>query len=302
LQPGDRVCIVSPASPPSRDGVAAGVEMLSSWGLDVVVAPHAFDEHGGFLAGSDENRACDLNDAFRDPMVRAVFASRGGKGAYRIVDRIDFGAVRADPKLLVGFSEITILHLAVLQRSRVPGIHGPMVDWNADFFGRSSADALRRAVMTSDAIEVASDADEPTSVLTTRGRASGPLIGGNLDMLRTAHGSYLPGLAGAILFIEDAVGDEIGRVDRSLHQLRNAGLLTDVAGVAVGRFGAGETVRRPGRWTVTDVVHDQLARLGVPVLGGLPLGHGPHPATVPMGTMATLDADAGTLTVDAAAR
>jgi muramoyltetrapeptide carboxypeptidase len=298
LRPGDRVRIVSPASTPSRRGVEAGVGLLSSWGLKVEVAPHVFDEFAGFLAGTDAARASDLNDALRDPGVRAVFASRGGKGAYRLLELLDYSAVEADPKLVVGFSEVTIIHLAILQRCSVPGIHGPFASWSFDGCGPGSAERLRRAVMTTEAVDLRSDASESTSALTTSGAASGPLVGGNLDMVRTAAGSCLPELAGAILLIEDPGRDQIGRIDRSLHQLRSTGLLRGVAGVAVGQFGDIEP--RPGRWTVIDVLRDQLSRLGVPILGGLPLGHGLHPATTPVGTQATLDAEAGTMTVEAA--
>lgn len=300
LQPGDRVRIVSPASPPGRDSIALGCELLRSWGLEVEVAPHVFDEHAGFLAGTDDDRLADLNDALSDPAIRAVFASRGGKGAYRIVDRVNYRAIRADPKLLVGFSEVTILHLAILQRAEVPGLHGPFASWDSARCGPASAELLRRALMTAEPVSIHTDPSEATASLTTAGTASGALIGGNLDMIRTAHGSFLPDLTGAILLIEDPVNGELGRVDRSLHQLRNAGALDRLAGVAVGQFGDVES--GTDRWTIADLLGDLLRRLSVPVLGGLPLGHGPDPATVPIGTTATIDADVGTLVVDPATR
>src|SRR4051794_22378181 len=117
LCPGDRVRIVSPASPPGRDGVARGVEVFTSWGLQVELGEHVFDQWG-YMAGRDEDRAADLNDAFRDPGVRAIIATRGGKGAYRIVDDLDTDAVVRDPKPLVGFSDITHLHLFLWARCR----------------------------------------------------------------------------------------------------------------------------------------------------------------------------------------
>jgi len=298
LRPGDRVRIVSPASTPTRNGVAVGVDLLSSWGLEVEVGEHVFDEFAGYLAGPDDARASDINSAFADPAVRAIFASRGGKGAYRLVELLDYSAIDEDPKLLVGFSDITILHLAVLQRCAIPGIHGPMANWSFEFCGPSSAEQLRRAVMTTEPVQLRSDPCESTAQLTTGGIATGPLIGGNLDMVRTAYGSYLPDLDGAILLIEDPVQDQIGRIDRSLHQLRAAGVLDRIAGVAVGNFG--DITPGPGRWTVPDVLRDQLARLEVPILGGLPLGHGLHPATAPIGPFAVLDANAGTLNIDPA--
>lgn len=181
-------------------------------------------------------------------------------------------------------------------RSRPPpGLHGPFASWDSARCGPVSAELLRRALMTTEPVSIHTDPSEATASLTTAGNASGALIGGNLDMIRTAHGSLLPG---AILLIEDPVNGELGRVDRSLHQLRNARALDRLAGVAVGQFGDVES--GTDRWTIADLLGDLLRRLSVSVLGGLPFGHGPNPATVPIGTTATIDADAGTLVVDPA--
>jgi muramoyltetrapeptide carboxypeptidase LdcA involved in peptidoglycan recycling len=113
LLPGDRVRIVSPASIPDRDQVGYGADLLRSWGLRVEMGLHVFDSHGHFLAGRDEDRLADINDALRDPGVRAIFSTRGGKGSYRIAHALDFAAAARDPKPLIGFSDITILHLAL---------------------------------------------------------------------------------------------------------------------------------------------------------------------------------------------
>ncbi|MYV39652.1 hypothetical protein GT030_12425 [Streptomyces sp. SID1328] len=129
LRPGDRVRIVSPASPPSREGVARGVEVLKSWGLRVELGEHVFDQWG-YTAGRDEDRVFDLNAVFTDSGVRAVIATRGGKGAYRIVDDLDIGALRRDPKPLVGFSDITHLHLALWARGGLASLHGPFANWS----------------------------------------------------------------------------------------------------------------------------------------------------------------------------
>lgn len=296
LKPGDRVRFVSPASTPTREGVRRGVELLTSWGLKVEVGEHVFDKVS-YLAGSDDDRLADLNAAIRDPGVRAVFATRGGKGAYRIVDGVDFEAARRDPKLVVGFSEITILHLALWQRCGLVGLHGPMVNWFDEYTGADSADALRNAVMTAEQIVLKQDPNELTSAVTIAGRATGFLMGGSLVMIATAVGAQMPSLDGAILFIEANMGSGLGQVDRALTQLMAAGCLRGLRGVAIGQFvGFTET---PGEWTIIDVLKDRLSRLGVPVLGGLPLGHGLHPMTVPLGTMAVLDTEAGTLTVEA---
>ncbi|AYY11432.1 LD-carboxypeptidase [Actinobacteria bacterium YIM 96077] len=292
LKPGDRVRLVSPASPPSREQVEHSVDLLASWGLEVEIGDHAFD-HVGYLAGTDENRIADMNAAFRDPGVRAIFATRGGKGAYRISDRLDFEAARSDPKPLVGFSDITMIHLALWRWCRLGGIHG--------FAGQETAETLYRSLFTAESITVCQDPSEVTAAVSVDGRAAGFLMGGNLGAIRGAVGAELPRLDGAILLIEDNFGTGLGQVDRELTQLMKSGSLDGVRGVAVGQFSGfdeGPVDEALGGWTIVDVLQERLATLDVPVLGGLPIGHGSRPMSVPLGVTATIDTGAGILTVD----
>lgn len=270
--------------------------MLTSLGLRCEIAPHAFDEHR-YMAGTDEDRLADLNDALADPDVHAIFATRGGKGAYRIADGLDFAAARTNPKILLGFSEVTILHLALLRNAGVAGIHG--APWDAESFGHASAASFRHALFAADPITVRSLPVEPTSALTTQGAASGPLIGGNQDSIATAAGWGLPSLDGAILLLE-SVNMRLGHIDRQLTMLRNAGHLDGIVGIAIGQYtNCGPESFEPPEWSVIDVLRDRLCSLGVPVLGGMPIGHGERPIAVPIGTLATLDADAGVLQIAA---
>jgi len=297
LRAGDVVRFVSPASTPDRVAVARSVAHLESLGLTVEVAPHAFDSYG-YLAGTDRDRLSDFNDALRDPRVRAIITTRGGKGAYRIADGLDFEAAASDPKLVIGFSEITILHMALLRHCGLAAVHGAC--WDAATFGEASAQSFERAVFTSSTVEVHSNPDDPTSALTTRGIASGTLIGGNLDSIATAAGWTLPSFDGAILLVE-GVNQRLGHIDRQLTMLANAGHLDGLRGVAVGQFTNCEPdSETTGTWTAIDVLRDRLGRLGVPVLGGLPCGHGQGPIAVPIGTAATIDTDRGVLTVESA--
>lgn len=296
LQPGDRVRLVSPASTPSREGVAECIKIMEGWGLRPEVGAHVFDRYG-YLAGKDEDRLADLNDAIRDPDVKAIIATCGGKGAYRIAGDLDFAALRKYPKLYVGFSESTIIELAFWKHARVPSIHGGIVSWNVKTLEAENLERLRRMLMTTEPIKVKALRDEPTGTLTTKGKATGLLMGGNQDMLATAAGWTLPNLTGAILLLED-VDKRLGFIDRQLTMLQKAGHLAGICGVAVGRyFLCGPDATTQGEWTAVDVLRDRLHRLNVPILGGLPLGHGGNTESLPVGTMATLDADAGTLTV-----
>ncbi|MGH6861235.1 MAG: S66 peptidase family protein [Phyllobacterium sp.] len=289
LRKGDKVRFVSPASTPVRDEIMQRAAILESWGLRVDFGIHAFKKMA-YLAGTDEERLEDVNAALRDPEVRAIFATRGGKGSYRIADRLDFDAARRDPKFLVGFSDITALHLNLWNQCRLVGIHGAVTGDG----GHVDADrCLQKALMSRDDIVLHARMDEPTAALTTQGLAHGRLIGGNLDMVATAAGWALPDLGGAILLLE-AVNMYLGQVDRQLTMLRKAGHLAGLAGIAVGQFTGFELDRS---FTVIDLLRDHLGQLGVPILGGLPLGHGRFPSSTRIGSIAHLDTLARTLTV-----
>jgi muramoyltetrapeptide carboxypeptidase len=294
--------LVSPSGPTQPERVARGTELLMHWGLRVAVAPNAYASTG-YLAGTDDERLADLNLALRDPQVRGVVCTRGGYGVQRIVDRVDLAAVVADPKVVVGFSDITALQLALWRGARLATVHGPGAAWLDERTGAEAAESLRRALMTADPVVVAARPDEQTFALrhvgATTGPAMGTLIGGNLCLLSASVGTVdMPALRRAILLVEE-VGEPPYKVDRMLVHLRRAGVLDGLAGVAVGQF----TDCADGWSTsIVDVLGEHLGGLGVPVLGGLPIGHGRDQLSIPLGPPATIDVTAGTLTVEPAVR
>ncbi len=297
LRPGDKVMLVSPSGPTRPERVAAAIALLSGWGLDVTLGPDVYARHG-FLAGTDDQRAAGLDAAFRDPSVRGVFCARGGYGAQRVVDRLDLGLLRADPKLVVGFSDITALHLALWRGAGLASLHGPVATLLVDGYPEFAAEALRTAMMAPGPVVLARDPDAETGPVTVPGPVvTGPLVGGNLSVLVSSVGTVdLPSLAGAVLLLEE-LNEQPYKVDRMLTQLRRAGALAGLAGVAVGQF-----TRCADDWamSIVDVLLDRLGDLGCPVLGGLPVGHGDGALPVPVGVPATLDVAAGTLTVSPA--
>lgn len=201
------------------------------------------------------------------------------------------------------FSDITHLLLAVWTHCRLAGLHGPFVNWYEPATGPESAEALRRALMTTEPVTIHRDASEITASVTVEGTATGTLIGGNLDAIRTEVGAGLPSLSGAILFLEHQRGTGLGEVDRALTQLTRSGALHGLHGIALGQFlGFERDLGDPslGGWSIADVLRDRLSRLGIPVLGGLPAGHGNNPPTIPIGSEATIDTRAGTLVVQPA--
>lgn len=296
LRPGDAVALVSPAGPVVAEKIESAVKVLQGWGLRPRVYPHALDQYS-FYAGRDEDRAGDLNDAFADPEIRGIICNRGGYGVQRIINHLDLEAVRRDPKLVVGFSDITALHAALWAGARLATVHGPVATQLER--GGTFASGMKHTLMSIEPVLVEAVADEPTFSVRTQGRASGLLLGGNLSMLSTSIGTpFMPDLTGAILLLED-VGEASYRVDRMLTYLLNCGILQRLAGIAVGQFslpGNGLSAVSP-----SEVLTERLGKLGIPLLGGLPIGHGNVNIAVPLGTEACLDADAGTLWVNAAA-
>jgi len=297
LEPGDRVRFVSPASPVAKGSI--NTRVLEDLGLVVEFGKHVYDIDNtiDYLAGKDKDRLADMNDALRDPEVKAIIATRGGKGAYRIADGLDFEAARKHPKLLIGFSEITILHMALMRHCGLTAIHG--APWGVDF-GEETAASFIKAVMTTQPITVHSANNEHTHSLTTKGKASGILIGGNQDSIATAAGWALPSFDKAILLIE-ATNMRIGHIDRQLTMLINSGIIKNIAGVAIGQYtDCGNSTDPTGstKCTEIDILRERFGKLGVPILGGLPIGHGKNPIAVPIGTRATLNTNTGRLKIE----
>ncbi|MEU5593126.1 LD-carboxypeptidase [Streptomyces sp. NPDC020298] len=294
LAPGARVAVVAPSGPVPEERLQAGLDVLRGWDLDPVVAPHVLDRHPefGYLAGTDADRAADLQNAWCDPAVDAVLCARGGYGVQRIADLIDWEAMRAaGPKVFVGFSDITALHEAFATRLGLATLHGPMAA-GVDFIKNTRAQEHLRATLFA-----------PETVRTIRsggralvpGRARGVTLGGCLCLLAAERGTphARPSARGGLLCLED-VGEETYRLDRYLTQLLRAGWLDGVHGVLLGSWEQCEAYDG-----VRALLADRLGALGgVPVVEEFGFGHCEGALTIPFGLAAELDADAGTLTLD----
>ncbi|MEU3840504.1 LD-carboxypeptidase [Streptomyces sp. NPDC028635] len=293
LTPGARVAVVAPSGPVPEERLQAGLDVLRGWDLDPVVAPHVLDRHGDFdyLAGTDADRAADLQAAWCDPAVDAVLCARGGYGAQRIADLLDWDAMAAaGPKVFVGFSDITALHEAFATRLGLVTLHGPMAA-GIDFVKNARAQEHLRATLF--APETARTITSGGAALVA-GRARGVLLGGCLSLLAAELGTphARPSARGGLLCLED-VGEEPYRLDRCLTQLLRSGWLDGVRAVLLGsweRCGPYERVRA--------LLTDRLGGLGVPVAEEFGFGHGPGALTIPFGVPAELDTAAGTLTLD----
>jgi muramoyltetrapeptide carboxypeptidase len=286
------VVVVSPSSwPEAREDLDHLLTTLQSWGLRPEVGVHAMDRYG-YMAGKVGDRLADVNEALHDPEVRALFTSRGGCGGLRLVHGIDHQALAEDPKPLIGYSDTTALH-QIWRRSGVPAVHGAVQG--------AHREVVREQLMDGASTCVQSDPTMITAAITTSGTARGDLVGGNLELLARSVGVIDVSWEGCIVMVEANKAAGLGMVDRALTQLRLSGAFDGIAGVVVGSFDefAGY---RDREWTIMDTLHDLLDDLGVPILGGLPLGHLADPVPVPLGVPAVLDADRGQRSVEALVR
>ena len=284
---------MAPSGPVRAGRLDAGLAVLRGWGLEPVVYPHVRDVgEVPYLAGDDGGRASDVEEAWCDASIAAVLSARGGFGAQRIVELLDWERMaRAGPKVFVGFSDATALHEAIAARLGLATLYGPMVAAEAFVTDAATQEHLRATLFAPESVQVLSPRTARTLV---GGRAAGVTVGGCLTLLTTDLGtpSARSTVAGGILLLEDVAVDPY-ELDRGLTQLTRAGVLDGVAGIAVGSFSGYEPYD-----DLRAVLVARLGPLGVPVVDELGFGHGPSSLTIPLGVPCVLDADARTLTFE----
>ena len=306
LAAGDVVGLVDPASatwePIDVDIVE---DTLTALGLVAKRGAHLLDRRGS-LAGSDRDRAADVMAMFTDPSVKAVLPVRGGWGCARILPHLDFEAIRRNPKVLMGYSDLTALLLAIHARTGLVTFHGPngASEWNA-----TSADFFTRVVLKAEAVTFTNPREKGETLAQTEyrtktitpGVVSGRLLGGNLSVLTALLGSpYLPDFRDAILFLED-VNEAPYRIDRMLTQLALAGVLKAARGVIWGTCHECEPDAGFGSLTIPDLLDDHVKPLGVPAWRGALVGHIDRQFTLPIGADVEIDATAGSIRMLSAA-
>ena len=305
LPPGGTIGVAAPASPyDSRSEVLRGVEWWEAQGYKVKLSPHVYDRDD-YVAGDAEDRAADLNALFADPEVDVVQALQGGYGSAQAIPYLDFDTIADNPKPLVGFSDITALHVAVRQRAGFPTVYGNGLVGVGDPEVTEFTRKRLLEVITGDATgPVPPNPDDPYTRAISAGSGTAPLVGGCLWLLMQTLGTpWEIELDGAIFFFEDYKAPPY-YIDGQLTQLRHAGKLHNVVGVVVGEMEGCDwgDLRPASDWarsrSLEDVLEEHLEPLGVPVLYRLPLGHGKHLASIPLGVRYTLDADRRTLTLE----
>ncbi|QXE01141.1 LD-carboxypeptidase [Terribacillus sp. DMT04] len=294
---GDTIGIVAPAGPVKQEELLRGIEIVESLGLTIKLGKHVYDKYG-YLAGSDADRAADLNRMFQDDEVKGIICARGGYGSGRITDLVDYQLIKQKPKVLLGYSDITYLHTSIRQRTGLVTFHGPMVasDMGESDFAKLSYDLLQQFFTPTDVVYTS--AISPLEAI-VHGNAAGPLVGGNLSLLVSTLGTPDEiDTAGKLLLLED-IEEPPYRVDSMLNQLKQAGKLESANGVIIGDFTTSIPEDPENLLSYDQVFVDYLTELQKPVMKGFRIGHCNPNITVPLGTEATMDTEAKVLRVTA---
>lgn len=296
VRAGDSVAVVAPGGPLTPQELQPGLEILESWQLRPIVMPHVHASWG-YLAGSDDERLIDLASAWEDRNVSAIISARGGYGTMRIVDRFDYGLATRHPKVFVGFSDITALHLALLKRARLVTFYGPMVGMDKELWAvEREHQTLRRLLMGEvppGPLPSVPKTEPPLTLVP--GVAEGALIGGNLSMIAASLGSSDQPNTDGVLLVLDEWGEVPYRIDRLFTQLARAGLLERIGGLILGDIFSTREGVRARRQVEADIVQEQIRELGVPTVIGFPVGHSQSMTTLPLGVRSRLDASACTV-------
>jgi muramoyltetrapeptide carboxypeptidase len=278
LEQGKGIGIIAPAGPVADPEIQPGADLLRSLGFKVLLSSHVLEKKD-YLAGNDRDRLRDLHDMFRSDKVGAIFCARGGYGTLRLLESIDYEIIRENPKILVGYSDITALLIALHKRTGLVTFHGPVLR----DFRKNQHQNLKFL------LRLVGSGEKPSFPLTGGevihpGKAEGVLLGGNLSLLCHLVGtSFIPQAKGKILFIEEK-GEPLYRVDRMLTHLKLSGFLRRCAGIVFGEF-----MECGDASSLIQVLHERTSDLEMPVVTGLRAGHGEENVTLPIGVRACLD-------------
>ena len=288
LQPNQTVGIIAPASPVNKSEISEGVKLIESFPLNIKHGEHVFDRLN-YLAGSDNDRISDLHQMFSDPNIKAIFCSRGGYGSARLLNKIDFDLIRKNPKIIVGFSDLTALLLAIFNKSDLITIHGPTL---SDLPKNKNWPNLSKLITTSHRPQISFKQGKEIN----KGTARGILLGGNLSTLCSILGTpFLPSFENVILFLEEK-GESPYKLDRMLTQLLLSDRLAQLSALIIAQ------IEDCGEMEIIDsMLQERLGKLNIPVVSGLPVGHGSENISLPLGLPASLDTERMLLTIEESA-
>ncbi|MBS4955544.1 MAG: LD-carboxypeptidase [Clostridium sp.] len=291
LQQGDSVAIIAPASPCDKKLIDKCISSLNELGLNVVIGESCISEHG-FLSGTDDIRANDINCMFADKNIKGIFALRGGYGCARLLDLLDFKLIKKNPKIFIGYSDITALHIAINQKSKLITYHGPMISTELiKGLDEYSADYYKKFIFGNEKVEELFNPKGNTLEVINNGIASGQLIGGNLSLICSSLGTkYEINTKNKILFLEE-VEEVPYKVDRMLTHLKQSGKLKDVNGIILGAFTNCIAPNNKKSLSLQEVFNEIILPLKKPTISNLVCGHCLPTLTLPLGEKVLLDAN-----------
>ncbi|MBE9184913.1 LD-carboxypeptidase [Microcoleus sp. LEGE 07076] len=290
LQIGDTVALINPAAFNYEKEVQPFFKVLDNLGLKVKLGEHFYDRYG-YLAGKDADRAADVNTAFADDEVQAIFTGMGGWGCNRILPLLDYNIIRNNPKIIIGFSDITALLLAIYAKTNIVTFHGPL---GVSSWSPFTVNYLKKVLFDGGPVTLQNSQSVPFQTI-GRGTARGKLIGGNLSVIAAMVGSaYLPEWEKSILFVEE-VGEEVYRIDRMLTQLKLAGILDRISGFIFGQCTKCDAEKPQESLTLAQVLSDHIRPLKIPAWYGSMVGHIREQFTLPIGKEVEIDANSGTI-------
>ncbi len=286
LRKGDLIGVISPASSPNElENIEKGVKYLEGLGYKVEVGKNVGKVHG-YLAGTDEERLEDLHSMFSNKDVKAIFNVRGGYGSGRLLDKINYGLIKRNPKIFVGYSDITALQMAFLKKTGLVTFAGPMVavDFSSDDVDPFTEENFWKIISSSKKIGKINNPNSEKFYTLTKGRGEGNLLGGNLALLISLMGTdYQPNFNDSILLLED-IGEDPYRIDRMFYQLKYAKVFSKIKGVILGRFvDCYIKNKEQPSLTLNDVISDYLEELKIPVIYNVKHGHIKENLTIPWG-------------------
>ena len=294
LKPGDTIGLVAPSSPVPAEKIDACVALLQNMGYRVKEGANCRKVYHGYLAGTDWERAADINAMFRDEDVKAIFCLRGGNGSVRIMDLLDYEMIKQNPKIFVGYSDITNLLMAFNKLCGFVTYHGPMVYSNMLEHYDPYTKASFEAALNMDKEYLHQNPREVEMQVLVPGRASGQLTGGNLSLLINMIGtSWEPDYQGKILFIED-IYENIPNIDRMICQMKALGVFDRIAGLVIGQFSECQNAY-DSHFLMNEYIKDQFADLKVPVLYNVSVGHDYPTGTLIMGCDCRIDTEKKTI-------
>ncbi|WP_373370787.1 S66 peptidase family protein [Lederbergia panacisoli] len=294
---GDTIGLTAPAGPVNKGRLQQAISVINEMGFNVEVGETCYEQYGGYLAGTPIQRAAELNSMFANHEISAIFCLRGGYGSLHLLPLLDYETIKRNPKLFIGYSDITALHIAFQQICYLPTIHGPMpasdlVD--GDEFTLKSLYCVLTEYPYVGPIE--NPENEPINCLVP-GVAKGVLIGGNLSVLVSTLGTpYEIDTKGKILFLED-IGEEPYRIDRMLTQLSLAGKFSDAVGIVLGTWTECSSERYANGFQVEDLFEKIIAPTGKPTIFNVSAGHGKPTLSLPLGHSVFLDAEKGKFSI-----